>query len=173
MRRWRKRPPPLPTRDEAGRWLRTWEVIAKAPFAIGCILLSIVGVAARFNLPAVADYLGRSTVDRGLDKMRLFGFDGWALTVGVLVLCGLWGVVLVATSIVRWPGYWTEPLLTNVIVEIGTSEIPRSTGGESHVAYTFDVQPPPARNRLRHTAISEEPAVVTGIAIWIGDGLRP
>jgi hypothetical protein len=164
--------------DEAGRWLRTWDLVAKAPFAVGCILLLIVGVAGRFNLPTAVDYLGRSTVQRGLAEMRAFGFDGWTLTVGVLVLCVIWGVVLLGSSVVRWPGYWREPLLANVFVEISTRNVPDAVDGQSHVGYTFDVPPPQARNRqthgpLRHTAISEEPAVVRAIANWIEVGVRP
>jgi hypothetical protein len=32
----------------------------------------------------------------------------------------IWGVVVLCSSVVRWPGYWREPLFTNVLVDIRT-----------------------------------------------------
>jgi hypothetical protein len=76
--------------DEAGTWLRIWKVAAEAPLAVGCVLLSVVAGIARFNLPIAVDQLATSTGLHGLDDMRVFGFDGWALTSGVLVLSLVW-----------------------------------------------------------------------------------
>ena len=164
--------------DEARRWLRAWGVAARAPFVIGWVLLSIVQWGSRSNLPGIVDGLGRSTFHRGLEGMAVFGFDGWALTVGVLILCVIWGPVLMMSSVIRWPGYGREPLLANLLVEIGTDSVPRANDGSVHTAYTFDVPPPSVRSRLtkghlRHTAICDQPAVVSAISDWIGHGLRP
>ena len=159
--------------DEARRWLHTWDVIARGPFIVGCVLLSVVEVAARSNLLASADSLAWSTLHRGLDTFRLFGVDGWTFVVGGLVLCVAWGVVLMGSGVVRWPGYSREPLLANLLVEIGTDRVPRGAGDTTHSARTFDVPAPPRRHRrirrwLRHSAICENEDVVGAIANWVG-----
>jgi len=41
----------------------------------------------------MADGFARSTLHRGLEELRLFGFDGWSLGVGGIVLCGVWAAV--------------------------------------------------------------------------------
>jgi hypothetical protein len=135
----------------------------------------------------MVDGLGRSTLQRGLDEIRVFGFDGWALVVGFVILCVIWGVVLMGSSIMRWPGYWKEPFLAHLLVEIGTDRVPRAADGNRHRAYTFDVPPQSVRSRitirlaarsrarlahgkpeyLRHTAICDDPAVVAAIEDWI------
>ena len=126
--------------DEAGRWLRVWKLVTEAPMAVGCVLLSIVGGMVRFDLPIAVDHLGTSTDARGLDAVRAFGLDGWTALVGVLVLSLLWVAVLMVSSVVRRPGYWREPLMANVFVEIGTGTIPGAGAGDRHVAYLFDVR---------------------------------
>jgi hypothetical protein len=52
--------------DEAGRWLRTWDVVAQGPLVIGCLLLSLLEGASRANLPALVDGVARSTLHLGL-----------------------------------------------------------------------------------------------------------
>jgi len=164
--------------DEASRWLRAWDVVAKAPFAIGCVLLTLVQVASRANLPVMADGFARSTLHRGLEELRLFGFDGWSLGVGGIVLCVVWAAVLLFSSVMRWPGYWREPLLANVLVEIGTGRVPQGAIGAmgAHQARTFDVPPQTMRCRitrelLRHTAICDDARVAAAITDWIAPSL--
>jgi hypothetical protein len=111
--------------------------------------------------------------------MEVFGFNGWALTGGVIVLGLIWAVVLMGSGIMRWPGYWREPLLANVLVAVGTNTIPAAVGDNTHTARAFDVPSPPVRlvqrsvggghtgGVLRHTAICDDPAVVAAIADWI------
>ena len=99
---------------------------------------------------------------------RLFGVDGWTFVVDGLVLCVAWGVVLLGSGVVRWPGYFREPLLANLLVEIGTDRVPTAAGDTSHSARTFDVPAPPKRKRrlrrwLRHSAICESEDVVAAI----------
>ena len=53
---------------------------------------------------------------RGLETFRLFGVDGWTFVVDGLVLCVAWGVVLLGSGVVRWPGYFREPLLATLLV---------------------------------------------------------
>lgn len=158
--------------DEAGRWLRTWDVVAQGPVVIGCLLLSLLEGASRANLPALVHGVARSTLNLGLGDIRVFGFDSWTLIVGFVLLCVIWGVVMLCSSLVRWPGYWREPLLTNLLVDIRTDRMPRTAEGTSFTTYTFDVPAPAIRSRrthglLRHTAICDDPAVVAAIAEWI------
>jgi hypothetical protein len=159
--------------DEAGRWLRIWKLVAEAPVAIACVLLSIVSGTVRFNLPIAIDQLATSTGLHGLDEMRAFGFDGWALSSGVMVLSLIWVGVLMVSSVVRRPGYWREPLLANVLVEISTSTVPSPSGHDCHQAYFFDVAREtgwgwiPGR-QLRHSAICDDASVVSAIGNWIG-----
>ena len=158
--------------DEAGRWLRTWDVVAQGPLVIGCLLLSLLEGASRANLPALVDGVARSTLHLGLDDIRVFGFDSWTLIVGLVLLCVIWGVVVLCSSVVRWPGYWREPLFTNVLVDIRTDRVPRTADGTPFTTYTFDVPAPAIRSRrthglLRHTAICDDPAVAAAIGEWI------
>ena len=154
--------------DEAGRLLRIWKVVAEAPLAVGCVLLSVVAGIARFNLPITIDQLATSTGFHGLDELRLFGFDGWAVTVGVILLSLLWVTVLMVSSVARRPGYWREPLLANVLVEIGVGRVPLGAEGSTtavsaHTAHVFDVRP----GRPRHSAICDDASVVSAIGNWI------
>ena len=125
----------------------------------------------------MADGFARSTLHRGLEELRLFGFDGWSLGVGGIVLCVVWAAVLLFSSVIRWPGYWREPLLANVLVEIGTGSVPRADDGNAHQAHTFDVPPQTMRSRitrelLRHTAICDHPAVVAAVRDWMATEKR-
>jgi hypothetical protein len=156
--------------DEVRAWLRTWEVAAHGTFAAGCALLWIAAASARSNLPAAADGAARSTLHAGLDQVRVFGFDGLTLIVGLLVVCGLGALALMCSTIVRWPGYGREPLFANALVEVGTDRVPRM--GQSHTTYRFDIPFATTRRRianrnLRHKAICDDDAVVSAIAAWI------
>jgi hypothetical protein len=87
-------------------------------------------------------------------------------------------VVLTASTVVRRPGYWKEPLLANVLVEISTGTVPPAPEASCHAAYFFDVSPGTIptgiiSRPLRHSAICEDAAVVSTIGTWIGDGVRP
>jgi hypothetical protein len=155
-------------RDEVRHWLHTWDVLGRAPFVVGCVLLPVVGLAARVNLPAFVDALAAKVFHRGLDDVRVLGLDGWALIVGSLVLCVIWSAVLLGSGIVRWPAYFREPLLLNLFVEIGIDRVPAG----SHVARTFDVPAPRKRNQpvrrwLRHGAICADRDVARAIGNWI------
>ena len=164
----------LPRGDEAGRWLRAWEVVARGPFVIGCLLLAAAEAALRSNFAIVLDGLAKSTLRRGLEEIYVFGIDGLALAIAGLALCLIWGLVLpVFSSVMRWPGYWREPLLANVLVRIGSDRVPSATNGGSHTAHVFEV--PRAslvrriiNDRLRHSAICEDASVADAIAEWIG-----
>jgi hypothetical protein len=85
--------------------------------------------------------------------------------------------MLIVSSVVRRPGYWREPLLANALVDIGTGTVPTAAGGECHEAHFFDVALETPRNRasrpLRHSAICDDPSVVTAIGNWIAAGVRP
>ena len=168
-----------PRGDEAWRWLRAWEIIATAPFAIGCLLLLITQLSFRSNGVAFVNGLLKSITGRGFDDMRMFGLDGWSLAVAGVALCAVWAaVLLVVSSVMRWPGYWREPLLANVLVRIGSQPVPATTSGWSQPAHTFEVPRETflrrvVNGRLRHSAICEQPAVVSAIADWIRDGSRP
>ena len=158
--------------DEARRWLLTWDTLARAPFIVGCILLSVMEVAARSNLPALIEGVAQRTIERGLDDIHVFGVDGLALVIaGSLVLCFVWGAVLMASGIVRWPGYPRDSLLTNLLVEVGTDRVPRAAGVTAHGAVIFDIPAPTdsrrLRARLRHTAICRNQAVIDAITEWI------
>ena len=158
--------------DEVRTWLRTWEVAAHGTFAAGSALLWFAAASARSNLPAAADGAARSALHAGLDQIRLFGFDGLTLIVGLLVLCGLGALVLMSSTIIRWPGCGREPLLANALVDVGTDSVPRI--GHSHTACAFDIPFATMRSRiangnLRHKAICDDDAVVSAIANWIGD----
>ncbi len=158
--------------DEARGWLRTWDLLARGPFVVGCVLLSVAEVAARTNLPSLLDGIAAKTLRQGLDAFHVFGVDGWTLVMGGFVLCAVWGVVLMGSGVVRWPGYSREPLLANLLVEIGTDRVPGASGGTPHRAQIFDVPAPPKRSRrirgwLRHGAICRDPAVVGAIGDWI------
>jgi hypothetical protein len=159
--------------DEARGWLRTWDSLAQVPFLIGFVVLSLIGLSARTNLPALVDGLARRTIDRGLYDVRLFGFDGLAVVfVGGIVVCLTCGVVLMVSGVLRWPGYFPGSLLTNLLVEVGTKRVPRATGEALHAALVFDLPAPTnarrLRGRLRHTAICRNRAVVSAIGDWLG-----
>ena len=164
----------LPRGDEAGRWLRAWEVVATAPFLIGCLLLAAAEVALRSNFAVVLDRLAKSTLQRGLNEIYFLGLDGLALAIAGLALCLIWGVVLpIVSSVMRWPGYWREPLLANVLVRIGSDPVPPAPNEGSHAAHVFLVPRESLMSRviysrLRHSAICESSAVVDAIAEWIG-----
>jgi hypothetical protein len=97
------------------------------------------------------------------------------------MLSFIWMAVLMVTSVVRRPGYWREPLVATVLVEIGTDSVPRAEStriprrhDNPHHVYTFDIQPHSVRSRLtrehlRHTAICDDPAVISSIGDWIVD----
>ena len=167
--------------DEAVTWLRVWKVVAEAPLAVACVLLALVAGVFRFNLPIAIDQLAASTGLHGLDEMRVWGFDGLALTSLALMLSFIWMAVLMVTSVVRRPGYWREPLLANVLVEIGTDSVPPAEPtrmprrhDNPHHVYTFDIPPQSpgsrlTREHLRHTAICDDPAVISSISDWIVD----
>jgi len=164
--------------DEVRTWLRTWEVAAHGTFATGCALLWLVAASARSNLPAAADGAARSALHAGLDQVRLFGFDALTLIVGLLVLCGLGALVLMCSTIFRWPGFGREPLLANALVDVGTSPIPDAGDGCSHRAHMWDVPSRTpwsriTRGGLRHTAICDDAAVVAAIGDRIACKLRP
>ena len=168
-----------PRGDEAGRWLRAWETVAKGPFVVGCLLLAVVEVGLRSNFAVVLDRFTKSTLGRGLDDIHVFGLDGLALAITGLALCVIWGLVLpLFSGIVRWPGYWREPVLANVLVEIGSNCVPIAGDGSVHMAHTFEVPRESLfrrimNGRLRHSAICEHPAVVAAIGDWIRDRSRP
>ena len=93
----------------------------------------------------------------------------------VLIVCVVSAVALLCSSIVRWPGYWREPLLANVLVDVGTDRIPGTVNGSAHNPHIYDVPPPTLRNRitrgdLRHTAICDDAAVTAAIGNWIAAG---
>ena len=151
-----------PRGDEARTWLRAWEILARGPFVIGCVLLVIAQLSFRSNGVALVNGFAKSIVGRGLDEMRLFGLDGWSLAVAGLALCAISAIVLlVVSSVMRWPGYWREPLLANVLVRIRSHAVPASTGDWSLTAHTFEVPREPLLSRtvygrLRHSAICEQ-----------------
>jgi hypothetical protein len=71
-----------------------------------------------------------------------------------------------------------EPLLANVLADIGTDSVPRAFKGTSHAAHTFDVPSPSVRDAkthgyLRHTAICDDEAIAAAIGDWVARGLRP
>jgi hypothetical protein len=163
--------------DEASRWLRAWDVVAKAPFAIGCVLLTLVQVASRANLPVMADGFARSTLHRGLEELRLFGFDGWSLGVGGIVLCVVWAAVLLFSSVIRWPGLLAGAAAGQRAGRDRDRQRPRADDGNAHQAHTFDVPPQTMRSRitrelLRHTAICDYPAVVAAVRDWMATEKR-
>ena len=158
--------------DEARRWLRTWDVVPQTLFVAGGVLLVLVEFAARTDLPALVDGFARRIVHRGLDDFHLFGYDGWALVVGAVVLCLVWAVVVMASGLLGWAGYWKEPLVGNLFVEVRTDRVPAADLGVSHTARMFDVPAPRTRiwsrhSYLRHTAICENEHVVRALADWI------
>ena len=165
--------------DEAGHWLRAWEIVAKGPFLIGCVLLAVAEAFLRFNFAGVLERLAQSIFRRGPQDLQVFGLDGTAFAMAGLALCVICGVVLpLVSSVVRWPGYWREPLLANVLVEIGSRSVPVPSSGWAHSAHTVEIPREPlwrrvVNDRLRHSAICEHPAVVSAIGDWIRDGSRP
>ena len=164
--------------DEARRWLRAWEVVAQVPFVAGCVLLAFVDAALRTNVPTLIDGLAQRMFGRGLDQIGIFNVDGWAFWGVLIILCAVWGAALTVSSLLRWPGYWREPLLANVFVELRTRRTPDAAGDESHMAYVFDVSPQPgcgqgSRKGFRHSAICGHPAVATAISDWLADRSRP
>jgi hypothetical protein len=118
--------------------------------------------------------LARSTLHRGLDEIYVFGIDGLALAIAGLALCLIWGLVLpLFSSVMRWPGYWREPLLANILVRIGSDRVPSAANGAAHTAHVFEVPRESLasriiNDRLRHSAICEDGVVVGAIADWIG-----
>ncbi len=157
--------------DEASRWLRIWKVVTEMPVAVGSVLLFIVAGIARFNLPGIFDGFARYTFHSSVE-LRVFGLDERTLWSGVIALTLIWVAMLMVTSVVRKPGHWQEPLLANVLVEIGTSAVPSPVAGDCHTAHFFDVARQTTRSRiarreLRHSAICDDRAVVAAIAHWI------
>jgi hypothetical protein len=127
----------------------------------------------------VLERLAQSIFPGAPQGVRLFGLDGTALAMAGLALCVICGLVLpLVSSMVRWPGYWREPLLANVLVEIGSRSVPVPSSGWAHSAHTVEIPRealwrPVVNDRLRHSAICEHAAVVSAIGDWIRDGARP
>src|SRR5687768_761306 len=113
--------------DEASRWLRTWDVVAQGPLVLAGALVAFVVALSRSGLPS------------NLADLTVFGVDGRALASGLLVLCGICSVGLMFSGIMRWPGYWREPLRAHLLADIGTDQTPSAAGPASHTAYSFDV----------------------------------
>ena len=165
--------------DEASGWLRAWEIVAKGPFLIGCLLLAVVEVALRSNVVATLDEFAQSIFRRGLHDLQVFGLDGTALAVAGIATCITCGLALpLVSSVVRWPGYWREPILANVLVDIGSRSVPVASSRWAHTAHSVEIPREPLwkrllSNRLRHSAICGHPAVVSAIGDWIRHGSRP
>jgi hypothetical protein len=188
-------PPPIdPSRllilrtrgDEASRWLKAWDVVARGPFVIAGVLLTLM------------EGMSRSKVYGTLDDITLLGMNGWTLASSLTVAGVIGSVALIFSGIIRWPGYWREPLSANLLVEIGTDETPKAAGTTPHTTYLFDA---PSRSLLRgtrfgvhaalrwaglagqfsrvtrrdllHTAICDNLAVVSAALDWISQGMRP
>jgi len=140
-----------------------------------CALLVIADFAFRSHLAAILDGLAESIFHRGLDDIRLFGLDGWTLAIAGLAVCVIWALgLLVISSVMRWPGYWREPLLANLLVRIGSHTVP---AGGDHTAHTFEIPRKSLLRRivnddLRHSVICEQPVVASAISEWILDRSR-
>lgn len=122
--------------------------------------------------------LSRTPLDRRLNDISVWNFDGWTIATGLIVACLLCLVVLTFSGLMRWPGYGREPLRANLLVAIRSERTPRAPGAAPHTAYTFDVPWPSGRGthirrRLRHKAICSHPSAVAAIADWIRQGSRP
>lgn len=153
-----------PRGDEASRWLRTWDAVARGPFAIAGVLLAFI------------EGLSRSRVYGNLADITVLGIDGGALASGFMIACAICSAGLVFSGVMRWPGYCREPLRANLFVEIGTDQTPGAAGTASHTAYSFDMARQGSRftrGHLLHTAICDNAAVVSATLEWIRNGMRP
>jgi hypothetical protein len=149
--------------DEASRWLRAWDVVAQGPFVIAGVLLTLL------------EGLARSRLYRQLGDITVLGIDGWMLASGLIVSCVICSVGLIFSGIMRWPGYWREPLRANLLVEIGTDQTTRAAGATSHTACSFELAGDSSRIRHRHllhSAICDNAAVVSATLEWIHKGTR-
>jgi hypothetical protein len=90
----------------------------------------------------------------------------------LIVACAICSVGLIFSGIMRWPGYWREPLRANLLVAIGTAQTPRAAGTASHTAYSFESSRIEHRH-LRHTAICDNATAVSATLEWISGGVRP
>ena len=162
--------------DEATRWLRTWNIVQ--PFIVTALLFALFvfeGVS-RSTLVEIADALSWSIGRRGLDVVNVFGYDGWALGLG-LTVCLLGGILLMLSPLMNPPAYWGDPPRANLFMTLKTGSTPRALGS-SHTAYTVDLPPTSTRRRsldglLRHSVIYEHPLVVSAVVNWIRHRARP
>jgi hypothetical protein len=149
--------------DEASRWLRAWDVVAQGPFVMAGVLLTLL------------EGLSRSRLYRQLGDVTVLGVDGWMLASGLIGSCVICSVGLIFSGIMRWPGYWREPLRANLLVEIGTDQTPRAAGSAPHAAHSFELAGKSSRiahRHLLHSAICDNAAVVSATLEWIHKGPR-
>jgi hypothetical protein len=136
--------------DEAHAWLRAWDLVSHAPFVVGGVILSALGIAARLLMQSRFE-------------------NAWPIVVTAVAVMA---AIVVVSGVLRWPGYGREWVWPHLLVAIRAARTPDDQGEGPHIAHLFDVPLPSAaavrwRQRLRHKAICHTPAVVAEIASWI------